>query len=419
MRMKNSRGVIYIPRSLEGKLRDILSVPEIIAILGARQVGKTTLMRHIFQDLPGQKVFLDFEDPEVLSLFDEDIRAFAGLYVEGKAYVFLDEFQYSREGGKHLKFLYDRYPAKFVISGSSSLDVALKAASALVGRIMLLELFPLSFEEFLSFRDPELVPLLRERIGELAPVPVSLHRRLLGHLEEFTLWGGYPRVVTSGSPEEKSEVLKNLLITYLMKDIRGFFRLATEYPLQKLMRALALQIGNLIQYTELTQLSGLPYRELKRHLAILEETYILKLSRPFFTNKRLELVKNPKVYFLDLGFRNHLVRDFRRWDSRPDVGPLVENFVASELTKKGYELRFWRTKSGAEVDFVLETREGLLPLEVKAGTTEVPGKSLRSFIKKYRPKVAYVFHSGNVHTMMVEEIEVRFLPLYALPLMDW
>ena len=97
----------------------------------------------------------------------------------------------------------------------------------------------------------------------------------------------------------------------------------------------------------------------------------------------------------------------------------MENFVASELTKKGYELRFWRTKSGAEVDFVLETRDSPLSLEVKAGTTEVPGKSLRSFIKKYRPKEAYVFHTGNVHTMKVEETEVSFLPLYALPLLDW
>lgn len=417
--MKNSRGKIYIPRILERKLRDLLSNPEIIALLGARQVGKTTLMRHLFRNLPGQKVFLDFEDPEVLSLFDEDIRSFAGLYVEGKDYVFLDEFQYSRQGGKHLKFLYDRYPAKFMISGPSSLDVALKTAGALVGRVMLLELFPLSFEEFLSFRDPELLPLVREHIRDLVPISTPLHRRFLGHLEEFTLWGGYPRVVTSGSPEERAEVLKNLLTTYLMKDIQGFFRLATEYPLQKLMRALALQIGNLIQYTELSQLSGLSYSELKRHLAILEETYILKLCRPFFTNRRLELVKNPKVYFLDLGFRNHLVRDFRRWDSRPDVGPLMENFVASELTKKGYELRFWRTKSGAEVDFVLETGEGPLPLEVKAGTTEVPGKSLRSFIKKYRPKVAYVFHGGNVRSIVVEGTEVRFLPLYALPLMEW
>ncbi len=417
--MKNSRDEIYIPRILERKLRDLLSVPEIIALLGARQVGKTTLMRHIFRDLSGRKVFLDFEDPEVLSLFDEDIRAFAGLYVEGKDYVFLDEFQYSRQGGKHLKFLYDRYPPKFVVSGSSSLDVALKAAGALVGRVILLELFPLSFEEFLSFRDPKLLPLVREHIRDLVPISTPLHRRLLGHLEEFTLWGGYPRVVTSGSPEEKAEVLRNLLTTYLMKDIRGFFRLATEYPLQKLMRALALQIGNLIQYTELSQLSGLPYSELKRHLAILEETYILRFCRPFFTNRRLELVKNPKVYFLDLGFRNHLVRDFRRWDARPDVGPLMENFVASELTKKGYELRFWRTKSGAEVDFVLETGEGPLPLEVKAGTTRVVGKSLRSFIKKYRPEVAYVFHTGNVRSTVVEGTEVLFLPLYALPLLDW
>lgn len=417
--MRNSRDEIYIPRVLEGKLRRFLEVPEIIAILGARQVGKTTLMRRIFRDLPGTKVFLDFEDPEVLALFDEDVQAFARLHVEGKDYVFLDEFQYSKQGGKHLKYLYDRYRTKFVISGSSSLGLAVKAASALVGRVILLELFPLNFAEFLSYRDPDLLPLVREHVRDLKPLSPPLHRRLLQYGEEFTLWGGYPRVVIAPTPEEKAEILKNLLITYLMKDIRGFFRLATEYPLQKLMRALALQIGGLIQYNELSQISGLSYHELKRHLAILEETYILRFSRPFFTNRRLELVKNPKVYFVDLGFRNHLIQDFRGWSSRPDVGPLVENFVASELLKQGHTLKFWRTKSGAEVDFIIETPGGPLPLEVKTGATGVLGRSLQSFLKKYQPPVAYVLHTGNVRTKTVEGIPTRFLPLYAAPFLEW
>ena len=408
--MRNSRDKIR-----RAEVRSLLETPEIIAILGARQVGKTTLMRHIFETLPGPKVFLDFEDPEVLSLFDEDIRSFARLYVEGKDFVFLDEFQYSREGGKHLKYLYDHYAAKFVISGSSSLDLAVRAASMLVGRIFLLELFPLNFAEFLSFTDPDLLPLVRDHVREQNPLSPSLHRRLLRYIEAFTRWGGYPRVVLARTPEEKEEVLKNLLITYLMKDIRGFFRLASEYPLQKLMRALALQVSGLIQYNELSQVSGLTYHELKRHLAILEETYIVRLSRPFFTNRRLELVKNPKVYFVDPGFRNHLIRDFRGWDSRPDTGKLVENFVASELIKQGHPLRFWRTKSGAEVDFVAETSEGPIPLEVKAGQTRTIGKSLRSFIKKYRPSVAYFLYTGNIATETVEGVRVQLLPLYALP----
>ncbi len=416
--MKNSRDKIYIPRILEAKVRSLLETREIIAILGARQVGKTTLMRHIFEALPDPKVFLDFEDPEVLSLFDEDIRSFAQLYVESKDFVFLEEFQYSREGGKHLKYLYDHYSAKFVISGSSSLDLAVRAASALVGRIFLLELFPLNFAEFLSFTDPDLLPLVQDHTRAQNPLPPSLHRRLLRHIEAFTRWGGYPRVVLARTPEEKEEVLKNLLITYLMKDIRGFFRLASEYPLQKLMRALALQVGGLIQYNELSQVSGLTYHELKRHLAILEETYIVRLSRPFFTNRRLELVKNPKVYFVDPGFRNHLIRDFRGWDSRPDTGKLVENFVASELIKQGHPLRFWRTKSGAEVDFVVETAEGPVPLEVKAGQTRTIGKSLRSFIRKYRPSVAYLLYTGNIATETVEGVRVRLLPLYAVPFLE-
>ncbi len=416
--MNNSRDKIYIPRILEGKIRKFLQVPEIIAILGARQVGKTTLMRRIYRDLPEPKIYLDFEDPETLALFDEDIHAFARLYVEGRNYVFLDEFQYSRQGGKHLKFLFDRYPTKFVISGSSSLELTFKTASALVGRIILLELFPLNFVEFLTFRDPDMVSLTKEHIHNLKPLSAPLHQRLLRSLEEFMRWGGYPRVLLAKTPEEKAEILKNLVATYLVKDIRGFFRLSSEYPIQKLMKGLALQIGGVVEYNELSQVTGLSFPGLKRHLAILEETYILRFCRPFFTNRRLELVKNPKIYFLDLGFRNHVIQDFRGWGIRPDIGALAENFVASELIKAGYDLRFWRTKSGAEVDFVIESQDGPIPIEVKAGETRVPGKSLRSFLKKYRPPRAYILHRGNLQVQTIVETPVYFFPLYAISFLE-
>jgi len=413
--MKNSRDKIYIPRTLEGKILRLLDVPEIIAVFGARQVGKTTLMRHIYDSLFGPKVFLDFEDPELVSLFDEDIKAFARLYVEGKRYVFIDEFQHSKVGGKHLKFLYDSYPVKFFISGSSSLDLAVEAASALVGRIFILELYPLSLGEFLSYKVPDLFQLAYQNIANNVPLPQVLHMKLIGLVEEFCTWGGYPRVATSKSNEEKEEVLKGIFTTYLLKDIKGFFRLSTESNFQKLLRALALHMGELIRYEELSKVSGLSYSSLKEHLSILEETYVISLSRPFFTNKRLEIIKNPKVYFQDMGMRNYVCRDFRDWKLRIDKGHLLENLVAGEILKKGNELHFWRTKSGAEVDFVIQESKGVVPVEVKSGMARNPGRSLASFIKKYRPSKAYVVHSGEVFSKEIEGALVNFLPFYALP----
>ena len=413
--MKNSRDKIYIPRILEGKILRLLDTPEIIAVFGARQVGKTTLMRHVFDTLSEPKVFLDFEDPELVSLFDEDVKAFARLHVEGRKYVFIDEFQHSSTGGKHLKFLYDHYPAKFLISGSSSLELAVKAASALVGRIFILELYPLSFQELLSYKAPQLFSLLQEGISRGGGLSRVLHSQFMDLLEEFALWGGYPRIATARDREEKAQILKGILSTYLLRDIKGFFRLATESGFQKLLKALALQIGSLVRYGELSQVSGLPYPALKKHLSILEETYVISLACPFFTNRRLEIVKNPKVYFQDLGIRNYMCRDFRSWEVRTDKGALIENFVASELLKKGIPLRFWRTKSGGEVDFVIQGNGEVIPVEVKSGVANTPGKSLGSFIKKYRPSKAYVFHSGGVSSLTVSDTKVWFWPLYAVP----
>jgi len=414
---KNSRDKIYISRSLEEKLRKFLSTPEVIAIVGARQVGKTTLMNRLYEDLPGPKAFLDFEDPELVALFEEDIKAFTQLYVKGKRYLFIDEFQHAKHGGKLLKYLYDHSNTKFIISGSSSLDLTVSAAY-LVGRIFVFELFPLSFAEFLAYKSPELLPILKERISRGIPISASLHRRFLPYFEEFSIWGGYPRVAIAENEEEKAEVLKNILVTYLLKDIRGFFRLASESGFQKLVKALALQIGSLIQYSELSQVSGLRYTSLKEYLSILEETYILKLARPFFTNKRLEITKNPKVYFVDTGLRNYLSQDFRGWSHRTDIGHLVENVIATELMKREIPLNFWRTRSKGEVDFVVPVRDYVIPLEVKSGVVKAVGKSFLSFIERYHPVKGYRRHPGLAQERSIKDIKVQFLPVYGITALD-
>ncbi len=416
--MKNSMVKIYIKRKLEGKIKKFLRVPEIIAVVGPRQVGKTTLLRRIYDEVEGTKVFLDFEDPEVFSLFNEDVKVFARLFVSGKDFVFIDEFQHARDGGRKLKFLFDHYSSKILLSGSSSLDITSKISSVLAGRIFLFELLPLDFEEFLSFHFPEAQSIIKEHLQEKKAIPSALHAKLLNLLEEFLTFGGYPRVVVSSDREEKIEALKNLLSTYLIKDIMGFFRITTEHSFLKLIKILALQTGGLLNFTELAGLTGLTLHKVKEYLAVLEETYIISLARPFFSNKRVELVKNPKIYFIDLGLRNYLIKDFNPVKERADSGSLFENFIASQLLKSGNELRFWRTKSGAEVDFVVEQGRQLLAVEVKSSSRGKPGKSLLSFIKKYKPAKAFVVHGENLSFIKINNTELIFLPFYAFPFLE-
>ncbi len=403
---------MYVERELERKIKRMLDVPEIIAIFGARQVGKTTLMGRVYESIDDSKIFLDFEDPEIVGLFDEDIKTFAKLYVENHNFIFFDEFQYSRSGGKNLKYLYDTYKKKFFISGSSCLELTVKLPSYLVGRIFILELFPFSLTEFFSFRAKKEFEIAVEKARRLEQIPTAIHESLLRLLDEFMVFGGYPRAVVATNAAERGEILKNLLITYLSRDVRGFFRIATDYPFNKLMKAIALQIGNLINYSELASLSGISLREVKNYLSILEETYIIKLAKPFFMNRRTEIVKNPKVYFIDNGLRNAIVRDFRDVSTRVDSGSLLENLVGDELVKQGYELKFWRSKGGAEVDFVVEEQGRLIPVEVKFSVATSPGKSLINFSRKYNPGTAFLLHRGNLAVKERENTKFVFLPVY-------
>ena len=414
--IENGRVKIYVKRNLEDKIEKLMDAPEIIAIFGARQVGKTTLMRKIFEKIVGRKIFLDFEDPEMVGLFDEDIKAFSKLYVENYEFIFIDEFQHSQTGGKGLKYIYDTFKKKIFISGSSSLELTVKLASALVGRIFILELYPLSLEEFILFRTPEMYYMAISYLEKQKEVPTHLHKQLLRELDEFLVYGGFPRVAIEKTLDLRKEILKNLYITYLIKDIKEFFRLSSEYSFQKLIKLLSLQVGSLVNYSELSRTAALSLNEVKRNISVLEETYIVRLSRPYFTNKRTEVVKNPKIYFIDNGLRNYIIQDFREPLTRPDIGQIVENFVASEIVKSGKELKFWRSKSKAEVDFVIESPGYPIPVEVKSGIAKSPGKSLISFVSKYGPKKAFVLHRGNYSRRTINGTEILFMPLYAVNL---
>src|SRR3989338_1298452 len=329
---------MYITRTLEKDIGKYLGRREIIAILGPRQSGKTTLMRHFYENLKNAN-FLDFEDRQTLELFSEDIRSFVELYVKKYEYVFIDEFQYAKDGGKNLKFIYDNYKAKIIISGSSSSELSIQSIRFLVGRIFLFTLYPLSFDEFLEHKNKELHSILAR--GRLSKPVID---RITPYFKEFCIYGGYPRVILSKDKAEKEIVLRNIYNTYFLKEIKEILNLPEDYKLSRLISALALQIGNIMNYRELSDITGFNHKDLLRYLNIVEKTFILVRSMPFHTNKRTELVKSPKSFFLDSGFRNIVIKNLQPLENRPDKGSLYENFVASELLKAGIELKYWRTK---------------------------------------------------------------------------
>lgn len=399
---------MYVKRFLEGKLLKYLGSREILAVTGPRQCGKTTLLRQIFNGLKNA-VFLDFEDRETLELFDEDVKSFAELYAKPYRYLFIDEFQYAKEGGRKLKYIYDTYSTKIVISGSSASALSIQSMKFLAGRLFVFNLYPFSFAEYLSYKDARLYELYKKK--GLANLTKPLIERILPHFNEFCIFGGYPRVALADDREEKETVLKGIYNTYFLREIKEILNLPEDYKLSKLISALALQIGNMINYNELSDISAFKHKELLGYLNVLEKTFITVKGLPFYTNKRTELVKSPKIFFLDNGFRNFVVKNFQSIEKRQDKGALYENFVASELLKKGIDVRFWRTKSKAEVDFVIEKNGHIIPAEVKSDLKKPKfSKSLLSFVEKYKPKKSFVFSEK----FFKDSGKVKFAPIFLI-----
>ena len=397
---------MYIKRDLEKKIKKYLYAPEIIAVVGARQVGKTTLLKHIQKDIENS-TFITLEDAQIRALFNRDINSFIELYINPYKYIFIDEFQYARNGGQSLKFIYDTVKDKKIfISGSSVLELTVSTVKYLAGRIFSFTLYPLTFQEYLSYKDTNLYHYYKET-GKEKKLDGVLIEKFHSLLEGFIVYGGYPRVVISKDDDERQEVLKNILNIYLLKDVRDILGLTDDYKVLSLIKALSLQIGGVISYQELSTTTQQNFPSLKKYLNLLGKTYIIELLRPFFTNRRTELVKNPKVYFYDTGLRNAVAGDLKGLDSRQDKGVLYENFIFTELIKKDLALNYWRTKSKAEVDFIIN---GKIAVEVKSTLSKpVIGKSLLSFIEKYHPKDAFIFNEYIFDIIKMSDTDIHFL----------
>ena len=360
-----------------------------------------------------------FEDKKALDLFISDIDEFIELYIKPYKYVFIDEFHYAKQGGSKLKYIFDTSKAKLFISGSSSIDLTVQAVEYLVGRIFVFSLFPLDFEEFLSFRSPILlkfyqknkIKLNNHSKNELALLSKTTAEQLKKYFQEYVIFGGYPRVVLSESQEEKKQVLKNIYNTYFLREVKDILGLVDDYKLSQMVKALALQIGGLIEYQEIANVSGLSYQTVKGYLNFLNKTFIAFFVKPYFSNKRTEIVKNPRVYFFDTGLRNYIANDFRMLDSRTDDGCLLENGLAMQLVKQDIDFNFWRTKQQFEIDFIVSlSGSQKIAIEVKkdAKLSNINTRATKEFSVKY-PNIP-IFFCGFKEFQKAKDF--IFIPLF-------
>lgn len=410
-----------IKRNLFLELIAHLDKKEISLIIGPRQAGKTTLML-LLQDYlikKGEKtVFLNFDierDREFLASQDKLLRKIELEIGKEKGYIFLDEIQRKTDAGVFLKGLYDmNLPYKLIVSGSGSVELKEKIHESLLGRKRVFELGTITFLEFVNFKTGY---RYENKLPDFFEIEVSQAQSLL---EEFLNFGGYPKVILEEKEEGKRQLINEIYQSYLEKDIAYLLGVQKTDDFTKLFKIIASQIGNLVNVSELSSTLGISQATVKNYLWYLEKTYILKRVSPYFKNTRKEITKAPVYYFYDLGLRNFAAGEFGRINLASGDGFLFENFIFGALWGKikntADAINFWRTKDNAEVDFILNRGEKIIPIEVKKQTLAKPEikRSLRSFIAKYQPGEAYVVNLSLKESLQLEKTKVIFIPYYEI-----
>ncbi|MDP4010655.1 MAG: ATP-binding protein [Candidatus Roizmanbacteria bacterium] len=344
-----------IPRLIEDLVfSSLTSFQKIILVLGARQVGKTTLTRSIGKRLEtmGKKVlYLNCDLAEDLTALNTTSKAvLERLLVLSKIEVLLiDEAQMIENPGLTLKIIHDVFPrVKVLATGSSSFDLKNKLSDPLTGRYLDFTLYPLSFTEILQANDP-------------SSNNVVLNNQANELLAQVIQYGLYPEVYMESNLGQKQILLDKIVESYLFKDILTFQRVKNSQAIKDLTKAIAYQIGSEINENELANRLKIDRKTVVNYLEILEKAYVIVSLHPYSRNPRREIGSRYKIYFVDLGIRNALIGDFNSLELRADTGALWENFLFIERMKlfantgKSVISNFWRSYSGAEVDYIEKT----------------------------------------------------------------
>ncbi len=384
--------------------RDIIEIArhyyekdEILLFIGARQTGKTTILRIIQEELERnhQKTFfLNLEDPDYLRLLNQSPKNLLRIFTfdtRSKTTVFVDEIQYLNDPTNFLKYFYDEYRGKIrlIVSGSSAFYLDKKFKDSLVGRKYVFPVRAFSFREFLRAKDAnDLLSVLPEKLSSSnyllgKKISLSDKERVQNFFYEFLLYGGYPRVALA-SLEEKTLILQDIVYSYIKKDIHDA-NIKQDEIFYRLLKILASQDCNLVNMNELANLLGVSRKAIDNYIYVMRKSFHILLIRPWYRNIRKELAKMPKVYFYDLGIRNFLVDNFNSVPIRSDRGILLENAVVRQLAERAgtfpeEKIKFWRYKTGAEVDIIFEEK---MAFEVKFNAALFKQSKYHKFFEQY------------------------------------
>ena len=381
-----------INRFVINKLQEEINLPEINILLGPRQVGKTTLLKQLQQYAinAGHKTnFFDLEQPQTLAEFNLPDREIIQKLTQSGDVIFIDEFQYIQNASKIFKAIFDSdKKIKIFCSGSSSLEIHRHLKESLAGRRFLFRIYPLQFAELKNYN-----PNFK--------------------LESYLRFGGMPGLTHTTSEERKQEILSELLSSYIQKDIKALVKEENIRAFNHLLYLLAENQGSTISIHSLSNQIKLSSKAIDRYLDTLEETYVNYKIHSFSSNLGNELKKSCKTYLYDLGIRNAILKDFSPPLERKDKGVLLESFVLLKLKtmlSPNTEIKFWRTKDGSEVDFILLKNRKPIPIEVKSqlADTKIP-RGLKNFLTRYNAKTAYVVNETLSDTIQHDNCEIRFI----------
>ena len=338
------------PRSIYKSITPYFESPEAIIITGMRRTGKTTLLNFIFDQVETKnKIFLDLENPLNRRYFEEEnyerIKIsfeVLGIDFSQKPFIFLDEIQFLKNLPSVAKYFIDHYKVKFFLTGSASFYLKNLFTESLAGRKYIFELFPLTFSEFLLFKESRLkIPKIMSEITKTNFEAIS------PLYEEYILFGGFPGVVLKTSVEEKRRALEEIFSSFFQLEILQLGDFRKNEVIRDLILLMIQRIGSKIDIQKISRELGISRSTLYEYLAFLEGTFFLKTIRPFTKRKNSEIRKMPKVYLCDSGLSNHL--------AKLNPGVLFENTIFQNLRQKG-ELNYYQKKSGIEIDFILDKK---------------------------------------------------------------
>jgi predicted AAA+ superfamily ATPase len=370
-----------------------ISKREFTILIGARQIGKSTLLKQLFEELKqnGEAVFflnLDRKDIlEELNQNPENLLKMCPLQSDKKIIVFIDEIQYLDDATNFLKLLFDEYSTqlKIVATGSSAFYIDRQFNDSLVGRKKIFQMGTLDFEEFLLFKNrADLVNEISQFKSKKKSKSIQ-ENLLWAYMDEFINYGGYPAVVLEENVEDKIELLREIRDSYIKRDVLES-GITDETKFYRMLMLLASQTGNLLNVNEISNTLRISNATVENYLYVLQKCFHITLLKPFYANLRKELTKMPKVYINDLGLRNVLINYFSPLEQRADKGAVLENFSFRLLSERFEEdqIKYWRTADGNEVDFVIETSylKGFA-VEIKFSEQEAKTSKYNKFIQNY------------------------------------